>query len=326
MPNEHPSVLKLNNQVVKSLALEAGFDACGVAKAERLTEDEAFYKEWLRKSNHGDMFYLERNLDKRLDPQLMVPGCQSIVVVLLNYFPSSIQHPDAPRVAKYAYSNIDYHFVIKEKLTVLEQKIIDKYGESAVANQCQHRFVDSAPVFERRWAQKAGLGWIGKHTQLIHPSLGSYVFIGVLMLNLVTDEYDQPVKDRCGSCTRCLVACPTKALEAGTLDARKCISYLTIESKNEIPEAFHQQLSANIIGCDICADVCPWNKKWARPHSHTTLEPNQHLMKMDDKNWLSIDKATFNTIFKTSAIQRAGFEKISQNLQIYNMQKHQKNR
>lgn len=324
MLNEHPYVLKLYNQAIKSLALEAGFDACGLAQAERLTEDESFYNAWLKAGMHGDMHYLERNLEKRLDPRLMVPGCESLVVLLLNYYPETPQNPDAPRVAKYAYAEVDYHTVIKDKLAILENKIIDLYGKTAVAEGYQHRFVDSAPVFERKWAQKAGLGWIGKHTQLIHPSLGSYVFIGVLMLNLPADEYDKPIHDRCGSCTRCLDACPTRALVANTLDARKCISYLTIESKTEVPEAFHQQLTGNIIGCDICADVCPWNKKWARPHAHSALAPHQHLLKMVDHDWLSLDKTGFNSLFKTSAIQRAGFEKISQNLQIYHQQKNKK--
>lgn len=303
------------NHMIKEMALTIGFDACGIAKAEELKEDAAFLSLWLKKEMHGEMGYLARNFEKRIDPRVLVPGCKSVVVVLLNYYPVELQKSDVPKIAKYAYSATDYHYVLKAKLTELEEQICAHYGHDSVCIGHQHSFVDSAPVLERRWAEKAGLGWIGKHKQLIHPNIGSYCFIGILMLNIETD-YDTPIRARCGTCTRCLDACPTKALSNGVLDARRCISYLTIENKNEVPEEFHKHLSNYAIGCDICADVCPWNHKWAKPHNHKELLPVEQLFTWDTKNWQEIDKTTFNQTFRSSAIKRAGFEKLKQNISI----------
>ena len=313
---------------IKETALAVGFDACGIAKADALDEDAAFLKNWLANGNHGEMSYLARNFEKRTDPRVLVPGCKSLVVVLMNYYPTEKQAPDVPQIAKYAYSNIDYHTVIKTKLNELEKQISEKFGKDIVVENYQHLFVDSAPVLERRWAERAGLGWLGKHTQLIHPNLGSYCFIGILMLNVAL-EYDTPIRNKCGTCTRCMQACPTKAINDGSIDARKCISYLTIENKNEIPSEFHSQLSNCILGCDICADVCPWNKKWAKPTTHDELlpavfsseKPKTSILKWNYDDWNTLSEKEFNVVFGKSAVKRAGLLKLKQtlkNLAIYN--------
>lgn len=303
------------SNLIKQAALSVGFEACGIARAELLADDALFLKQWLAEGNHGEMNYLARNFEKRTDPRELVPGCKSVVVVLLNYFPVELQKPSAPRIAKYAYSETDYHTVIKAKLNELEVLICETYGPQAVISNQQHTFVDSAPVLERRWAERAGLGWIGKHTQLIHPGLGSYCFIGILMLNIET-EYDEPIRSRCGSCTRCMDACPTKAIHNGTIDARRCISYLTIENKNEIPVEFHSKLSSCALGCDICADVCPWNKKWAKPHNHAELSPVSEMLKWDMEAWKKLSPEQFNVTFRKSAVKRAGFLKLKQNIAV----------
>ena len=306
---------------VKQAALEVGFDACGVAKAEELTEDAIYLKQWLSEGNQGDMYFLTQNFEKRTDPRKLVPGCKSVVAVLLNYFPEKLQNPTAPQIAKYAYSAVDYHFVIKEKLKQLEQKITEKLGPEIVTSDFQHAFVDSAPVLERRWAQRAGLGWIGKNRQLINPGFGSFVFIGILMLNAEA-EYDEPIPNHCGKCTRCIDACPTKALDNTGLNATKCISYLTIESKHGIDYKFHSLLSNYVLGCDICANVCPWNKKRATPHQHTELSPGIQIFEKESvldwnaETWQQLSKEKFNQFFKNSAIKRAGFEKLKQNIEI----------
>lgn len=310
---------------IKQMALSVGFDACGIARAEALTEDALFLQKWLGEGNQGDMHYLERNFDKRSDPRILVPGSKSVVVVLMNYFPKEHQNPEAPQIAKYSYSATDYHLVLKEKLASLEQKICEKYGAESINANHQHLFVDSAPILERRWAQRAGLGWIGKHTQLIHPGLGSYTFIGILLLNIET-EYDVPLISRCGSCTRCMDACPTHALSNGSMDARKCISYLTIESKGKTPSYLQPLLSGNAVGCDICADACPWNAKWAIPHSHNELSPSEmieksltnktvSMLEWDYERWLQLTEEEFNSTFKHSAIRRAGFAKLRKNIE-----------
>ena len=298
---------------IKQIALSIGFDACGIARAEALTEDAIYLKQWLAEGKNGDMHYLERNFGKRTDPGLLVPGCKSAVVVLMNYYPLMIQNREAPQIAKYAYSAIDYHLVLKSKLSELEHRIRDIYGSESINANVQHSFVDSAPVLERRWAERAGLGWIGNHTQLIHPGLGSYVFIGVILLNIET-EYDSPVKPHCGNCTRCMDACPTNALTKGSMDARRCLSYLTIESKSPLPAEYQSSLSGNALGCDICADVCPWNIKWASPHSHDELSPVENMLEWENERWQHLTGDEFNLAFSQSAIKRAGFEKLKKNI------------
>jgi len=299
--------------MIREAALSLGFDACGIAKAVELTEDAVFLQSWLSDGMHGEMGYLARNFEKRTDPRILVPGCKSIVVVLMNYYPLEKQLNSAPKIAKYAYSQTDYHTVLKAKLNELEKHICEVYGSESVCSDYQHLFVDSAPVLERRWAERAGLGWIGKHKQLIHPNLGSYCFIGILMLNIEVD-YDSTIRPRCGSCTRCIDACPTKALANGKLDARRCISYLTIENKNDIPTEFHNKLSNCALGCDICADACPWNHKWAKPHSHSELKPVEELFSWDRETWESLSKQSFDQTFRYSSVKRAGYYKLKQNI------------
>lgn len=310
----------LPSDFIKQAALQAGFDACGIARAEFLEDDAVFLKQWLAENRHGNMSYLERNFEKRTDPRQLVPGCQSVVVLLLNYYPEREQSIAQPRIAKYAYSAVDYHTVVKEKLRILENSIVENFGADAVSQQLQHSFVDSAPVLERRWAQKAGLGWIGKHTQLISPGWGSFCFIGILLLNYET-QYDEPIKPRCGGCTKCMDACPTKAIHNGTIDARRCISYLTIENKEPIAEEFQPQLQGCALGCDICADACPWNKKWAHAHQHPELKPYENadgirFSDWESPQWDALNEAEFKEVFRYSAVKRAGFAKLSQNLQV----------
>jgi epoxyqueuosine reductase len=314
---------------IKHSAISVGFDACGIAKADALIEDGEFIKSWIDRGEHGEMNYLTRNSEKRTDPRKLVPECKSVVVVLMNYFPYEKQNLSAPQIAKYAYSETDYHLVLKAGLNKLEKLICSEYGDECICTGHQHIFVDSAPVLERRWAERAGLGWIGKHTQLIHPGLGSYVFIGTLMLNIET-EYDVPICSRCGNCTRCIDSCPTSALSKGSLDARRCISYLTIEKKNEIPAEFHNLLSNYVAGCDICADVCPWNRKWSNPHHHVELLPSKlnsignettrenisTILQWDYDKWQQLSKKEFDRFFEHSAIKRAGFSKLKQNIEI----------
>ncbi len=301
-------------QFIKQKALEMGFDACGIARAETLTSDAFFLKKWLDNEMHADMHYLARNFEKRTDPTQLVPGTKSVVVLLLNYYPVQQQPDNVPRIARYAHSATDYHTVIKNKLAELEVALVAQYGPAIVNTQLQHSFVDSAPILERRWAQRAGLGWIGKHTQLIAPNIGSYCFIGILLLNAEM-EYDEPIKDRCGSCTRCIDACPTQALNGQSLDARKCISYQTIENKNTISETIQPKLSGCALGCDICAEVCPWNKKWANPHTHQELKPVEQIYTYKRDDWQRLERDEFNQIFKSSAIKRAGFDKLKENIE-----------
>ena len=303
------------HHLIKDIALSVGFDACGIATAEAVGDDEAYLKEWLEKGYHGSMSYLERNFEKRCNPTVLVPECKSVVVVLLNYYPSKLQNPQAPQLAKYAYSEIDYHTVIKTKLSQLETELKKHYGEGIINPSFQHSFVDSAPVLERHWAQQAGLGWIGKNKQLIHPSLGSYVFIGSLMINLALDEYDSPMPPRCGKCTKCLDACPTRALQPDGMDARRCISYLTIENKGEIPAEFKSMIANKIIGCDICGDVCPWNKKWAKPHQHSELATNKEVLQWDKSKWSELSAQDYKIYFGKSSVGRAGYNKLKQNLE-----------
>lgn len=304
------------NDFIKQTAKDIGFDACGIAKAELLEEDRAFLSRWLQANYHGEMSYLERNFEKRTDPREIVTGVKSVIVTLTNFYPQEFQATGAPKVSKYAYSKLDYHYSIRENLQKLEEKIIEKYGADCFNQEQQHLFVDSAPVLERRWAQRAGLGWIGKNKMLISPTLGSYCFIGILMINKEM-SYDTPMPDRCGTCTRCLVACPTQALSVDKgLDARKCISFQTIEKRSTIDKEIQPKLSGYVFGCDICNDVCPWNKTRAKPTNIEQFEPVDEVIKWTKQDWEAMDKPTFKKIFKSSAIQRAGFKKLKENIQI----------
>ncbi len=296
---------------IKQKALELGFNAIGIAKARRLEEQREGLKSFLEKNYQGRMGYLANHFEKRLDPRLMVDGAKSIIVVLLNYFPHHLQAGiKLPVISKYAYGK-DYHLVIKDKLKALYAFINDE-----IAPVSGRFFTDSAPVLERYWAVEAGLGWIGKNGLLLNKELGSYFFIGELILDLEL-EYDQPYeKEYCGSCNQCLSACPTQAFEKPyILNASKCISYLTIELKDTIPEQFHSKLMRRVYGCDICQDVCPWNQQ-PQKHQIAVFDPQADLLAFNSDRWQNLTKEEFNRIFKDSAVHRAGYKKLKENIRI----------
>ncbi len=296
-----------NTALVKSIARELGFDFCGISKAGFLEEDAPRLEEWLKKGHHGKMGYMENHFDKRLDPTKLVPGAKSVVSLLYNHFPKDdLGSPDQFKIAKYAYGR-DYHFVIKNKLKTFMQMLQAQVGEIA-----GRVFVDSAPVMERSWAAKSGLGWIGKHTLLINKDQGSFFFLAELIVDLEL-EPDGPAKDYCGTCTRCIDACPTDAITAYNLDASKCISYLTIELKDEIPDEFQGKMENWIFGCDICQDVCPWNR-FSKPHHEQEFHPKDQLKEMKNENWQELTKEVFQEIFRGSAVKRTKFEGLKRNI------------
>lgn len=293
---------------LKSKARELGFIDCGIAKADFLEDEKSRLADWLEKGNHGEMAYMANHLEKRLDPRLLVENAKTVISVLLNYFPSAKQtDPEAPVLSKYAYGT-DYHFVMKEKLTELLEFIRNEIAD------CQGRcFVDSAPVLDRAWAARAGLGWIGKNTNLISTEHGSFFFIGELIVDLELTADDKRVRNHCGNCTRCIDACPTQALKPYLLDARKCISYQTIENRGEIDPLLEGKFANRVFGCDICQDVCPWNLK-SEPHNEPGFEADQHLMNLSKEEWNTMDKPLFNRLFRNSAVKRTRFEGLKRNL------------
>jgi epoxyqueuosine reductase len=298
-----------NSTFIKQKAQELGFSACGIAPVRKLVEEELRLNDYLDNHFHGEMSYLANHLNERLDPALLVPGAKSIVVVLLNYYPGQLQtNQDVPIISKYSYGK-DYHLVVKEKLHQLLQFI-----HSEIKPVQGRVFTDSAPVLERAWAVQAGLGWIGKNGLLINKELGSFFFIGELIIDMEL-EYDSPyAKEHCGSCDKCLNTCPTRALlQSYILDARRCISYLTIEKKGDIPEEFKPLLNNRIFGCDCCQDVCPWNQ---HPLTHHTPEfnPDPEFLQMNKAAWQSLTHERFIHLFTHSAIKRAGYEKLMQNI------------
>lgn len=298
-----------NSILIKRKARELGFLDCGISKADFLDEEEPRLTNWLRQEMHGEMGYMARNMDKRLDPRLLFENARSVISVLLNYFPSEKQtDPDAPVLSKYAYG-VDYHFVMKEKLSELL-----KFVQSEIA-PCQGRcFVDSAPVLDRAWAARAGLGWIGKNTNLISTHHGSFFFIGELIIDLELPADNQLVRNHCGNCTRCIDACPTKALIAPyVLDARRCISYQTIEKRGEIDPELSGKFENRVFGCDICQDVCPWNLK-SEPHNEPAFSPNPKLMELTRSEWAEMNEETFNQLFRKSAVKRTKYEGLKRNI------------
>lgn len=294
--------------LIKEEAYRLGFAHCGISKADYLEEDAPHLEQWLKKGMHGTMGYMERNFDKRLDPRKLVHGAKSVISLLYNYYPAEKQNSGIPKISKYAYGR-DYHFVIKEKLFLLFNFIRDKAG-----NVSGRVFTDSAPVLDRAWAKKSGLGWIGKNANLIHPKAGSFFFIAELILDLELDT-DAPVKDYCGSCTRCMDACPTDAIvQPRVVDGSKCISYFTIELRDNIPQSFKNKFENWMFGCDICQDVCPWNR-FAKPIDTDELKPIKEIMTMTSGDWEEITEEVFKNIFKESPLSRAGFEGMKRNLQ-----------
>lgn len=288
-------------EIIKDKAQALGFLSCGVSKADFLEEEAPKLEQWLRQEQHGKMGYMERHFDKRLDPRLLVPGAKSVVSLLLNYHTNQKQKdPKAPKISSYAYGK-DYHFVIKNKLKQLVRFIQNEIGE--VEGRV---FVDSAPVMDKVWAAKSGLGWQGKNTNLISKKVGSFFFIAELIIDLEL-EYDTPVTDHCGNCTACIDACPTEALTPYEIDASKCISYLTIELKEAIPEEFKTKMDQWAFGCDVCQTVCPWNR-FAKPHNEVEFQAHPDLLKLSGIEWEEMTEEVFQTLFHDSAVQRKGFK------------------
>lgn len=295
--------------IVKQAASMAGFDYCGVARAEPLNEDARRLEKWLHKGFHGSMHYMEKYFDLRVNPCLLVPGAKSVVTLLLNYFPEQRQPTESPEVAKYAYGK-DYHGVIKDKMQVLLRHIKDKIGEVAGRG-----FVDSAPVLERAWAERSGLGWVGKNGNLIVKGGGSFFFIATLILDLEL-IYDDPfAADFCGSCRKCLDACPTGAiLEDRVVDGSRCISYFTIELKDLLlPETMKGRFDDWLFGCDTCQDVCPWNR-FSIPSQDLDLKPLPQILNFSTSDWEELTEVTFKQVFKDSALARAKYAGIKRNL------------
>ena len=298
----------LNTREIKQKALELGFSAIGISKAECLEKESKQLKEWINKRFHGEMQYMENHFEKRVDPRKLVEGAKSVISVLYNYYPKEQQKKDTYQISKYAYGR-DYHYVLKEKLHRLYDFINNEIHETN-----GRAFVDSAPVMDKVWAARSGLGWIGKNTNLISKELGSFVFIGELILDLELNDSNLPIKDYCGNCTKCIEACPTGALKPYQLDARKCISYLTIEKKGELPPEFKGKWNDWIFGCDICQDVCPWNSK-ARPHNNPQFKLTEKFQYLKKEDWEKLDKTRFKKIFKNSPVQRTRFEGLKRNLE-----------
>jgi epoxyqueuosine reductase len=292
---------------IKSEAKRLGFLSCGISKSGFLEEEAPRLENWLNQNRHGQMSYMENHFDKRLNPNLLVDDAKSVVSLLLNYYPSEIQNEESYKISKYAYGQ-DYHFVIKEKLKELLHSIQENIGEVS-----GRAFVDSAPVLDKAWAAKSGLGWIGKNSNLLTKSGGSFDFIAELVIDLAL-EYDHATTDHCGSCTACLDACPTEAIVAPyVVDGSKCISYFTIELKDNIPSEMKGKFDDWAFGCDICQDVCPWNK-FSQSHNEPLFNPNPELLSMTKKDWQEITEETFRAVFKNSAVKRTKFEGLKRNI------------
>ena len=297
-----------NTLCVKKIAVELGFDFCGISKAEFLEDEAPRLEKWLKSGMHGKMHYMEKHFDKRLDPTKLVPGAKSVISLLLNYYPEKeIAQDQNFKISKYAYG-IDYHIVIKEKLFSFLAEIQKQIG--AVDGRV---FVDSAPMMDKAWAAKSGVGWMGKHTNIINRDIGSFFFIAELVLDLEL-EPDGPIADYCGTCTRCIDACPTNAItEPYVVDGSKCISYLTIELKENIPDEFAGKLENWVFGCDICQDVCPWNR-FSKPTKTTQFRPVNELMAINQQDWKDISEEMFNRLFEHSAIKRTKYKGLKRNI------------
>lgn len=307
--NMRTEIYRNASEQIRSKASELGFLDCGISEAGFLAEEKGRLQNWLDNEMNGEMAYMSNHFEKRLDPRLLVENARSVISVLLNYFPSEKQaDPEAPILSKYAYGT-DYHFVMKDKLMELLQFI------QSEISPCEGRcFVDSAPVLDRAWATRAGLGWIGKNTNLISTEHGSFFFIGELIIDLELPASNKVVRNHCGNCTRCIDACPTQALVAPyVLDARRCISYQTIENRKEIDSTLKGKFENRVFGCDICQDVCPWNLK-SEANSESAFVPKPKLMSMTKEEWNELDKTRFNDLFNNSAVKRTRFEGLKRNL------------
>ena len=296
-----------NTILIKEEAKRLGFLSCGISKAGFLEEEAPRLENWLQNQMHGQMAYMENHFDKRLNPTLLVDGAKSVISLLLNYYPLEIQNPDSYKISKYAYGQ-DYHFVIKEKLSELLHYIQTEIGEVS-----GRAFVDSAPVLDKAWAAKSGLGWLGKNGNLLTKQVGSFYFIAELIVDLDL-EYDYATTDHCGNCTACIDACPTEAIVSPyVVDGSKCISYFTIELKENIPQEMKGKFDDWIFGCDVCQDVCPWNK-FSKPHSEPLFNPNPEIISYSKKDWEEITEDVFKKIFKNSAVKRTKLEGLKRNI------------
>ncbi len=293
--------------MIKAEAQRLGFLSCGISKAGFLEEEAPRLERWLNNNMQGEMHYMENHFDKRLNPTLLVDDAKSVISLLLNYYPSEIQNPESYKISKYAYGE-DYHFVIKDKLKDLLHFIQAEIGEVS-----GRAFVDSAPVLDKAWAAKSGLGWIGKNANLLSKQVGSFFFIAELIVDLDL-EYDGVTTDHCGSCTACLDACPTEAIVAPyVVDGSKCISYFTIELKDNLPQEMKGKFDDWMFGCDVCQDVCPWNR-FSKPHNEPLFNPNPELLSFTKKDWKEITEETFRKIFKNSAVKRTKLTGLSRNI------------
>lgn len=294
-------------ELIKNEAKRLGFISCGISRAEFLEDEAPRLEKWLKMKMNGEMKYMENYFEKRLDPTKLVDDAKSIISLTYNYYPEDLQNKEAPKVSKYAYG-INYHYVIKEKLnfflTFIKDKIGDVHGRA---------FVDSAPILEKAWASKSGIGWVGKNSNLITKQVGSFYFLAELIVDLELD-YDGIESDHCGECTACIDSCPTQAIvEPYVVDGSRCISYFTIELKENIPNEFKEKFEDWVFGCDICQDVCPWNK-FSKPHKEPLFQPTSEFMKMSRDEWNEITEETFNKIFKNSAVKRTGYKGLMRNL------------
>ena len=305
------TLLKKIKKRTKSLSEEQGFDLCGISKAVFLNEEAPRLEEWLNQGRHGEMKYMENWFDLRLDPRKLVDGAKSVITFLQNYFPSETQRSGSYLISKYAYGE-DYHFVLKRKLKSIALALQEDFGDFNWRS-----FVDSGPVMDRVWARKSGLGWVGKNSLLLNKERGSFFFIGHLITDLEM-EYDSEVRDHCGTCTKCIDACPTSAItEPYKVDGSKCISYLTIELKDSVPEKFKKTYKDWIFGCDICQDVCPWTSK-SSPTKEESFNGRKLWMDFDQKDWENLTEANFEQQFKNSALKRTGYKGLKRNIQFLN--------
>lgn len=298
------------SQTIKRLAQSVGLSFCAISEAAFLTSEAPRLEKWLQQAMHGEMKWMENHFDKRLDPRLLFPGAKSVISVLYNYCPENEQEqsPETPKVSRYAYGE-DYHFVLKDKLKALIEVIRTEFGDVA-----GRAFVDSAPVMDKAWAQRSGLGWIGKHSNLLNREMGSYFFIGEILIDLDL-EPDGPGKDYCGTCTKCMEACPTGAIPAPyVVDGSRCISYFTIELKGAIPEEFRGKLENWMFGCDICQEVCPWNR-FSRSNNEPRFRPNSDFLEWTFEDWQNLGEEAFQSVFGNSPIMRPGYQGIQRNIE-----------
>ena len=303
------SAAQRHTDLIRNEAQRLGFDFVGFARAEKLDAEARRLEAWLQKGAHGAMSYMENHFDMRVDPTLLVPGAKTVICLTFNYHnPDRQSDPEAPKISQYAYGE-DYHHVVRDKLKLLLAWMTEQIG--GIDGRC---FVDSAPVLEREWAKRAGLGWNGRHTLTIHPKKGSYFFLAEIICDLPL-VYDDPIRDHCGTCRRCIDACPTQAIapEGYFLDASKCISYLTIELREVIPAEFKGKMDNWMFGCDVCQDVCPWNR-FAERHAEPAFEPHPDLLDMTRRDWLELTEEVFARVFKKSAVKRAKYAGLKRNL------------